>query len=120
MKIETLYFEGCPNHKPTIDLIREILDALNIEAEIEEIEVADPAEGRQLHFLGSPTVRINGVDIDPGARDRTDYGFSCRTYEGAGTPPREMIEAAIEGSMQGPEGRDAARRAAPGDFHADD
>ena len=47
-------------------------------------------------FLGSPTVRINGVDVEPSAHQRTSFGLMCRTYEGnGGVPPEELIDRAI-------------------------
>jgi hypothetical protein len=47
-------------------------------------------------FLGSPTVRINGLDIEPSARQRTAFGMMCRTYEGSGSVPSEdLIRSAI-------------------------
>lgn len=96
MKIEVLYFEGCPNHMPTVDRIRRVLRAMGLDEDIVEIEIRGPGDAGRMHFLGSPTVRVEGVDIDPGARSRTDYGYSCRTYRGSGgLPPIEMIEDAL-------------------------
>ena len=95
MKIQVLYFEGCPNHLPTVDLARHVVAELGLDAEVEEVEVTSGDDAARLRFLGSPTVLVNGVDIQPSARSRTDFGFSCRTYEGAGVPPREMLLAAV-------------------------
>ena len=52
-------------------------------------------EAVRLRFLGSPTVLIDGLDIDPTARDRTDYAMVCRLYDRSGVPPAEMIADAI-------------------------
>ncbi|MEO7144953.1 MAG: hypothetical protein ABI165_15760, partial [Bryobacteraceae bacterium] len=47
-------------------------------------------------FLGSPTVRIDGVDIERSARQRTSFGMMCRTYDGSGgVPSEELIRRAI-------------------------
>jgi len=93
--IEVLYLEGCPSYPPTLALIREVIAELGIPARVISIEVKDSADAERRRFLGSPTVRVNGVDIEPAARDRIDYAWGCRRYGDAGVPPREMIAAAI-------------------------
>ncbi len=96
MTIEVLYFEGCPNHQPTVDRVREILEQLGLDEEVVEVEVRELEDAPHLRFLGSPSVRVNGVDIEPAARTRTDYGFACRTYTGGtGAPSDRMIEEAV-------------------------
>jgi hypothetical protein len=54
----------------------------------------------QQRFLGSPTVRVNGMDVEPGADARRDYGIKCRLYRTtagiARVPPRTWILAALE------------------------
>ena len=93
MKIEILYFEDCPHHRPAVDLAKEVTQDLGIDCVIEEVEIEGPEDAQRHRFLGSPTIRVNGLDIEPNARDRTDYGIACRTYDGAGIPPRAMIES---------------------------
>ena len=39
MTIEVLYFEGCPNHRPTVDRVREILARLELDEEVVEVEI---------------------------------------------------------------------------------
>jgi hypothetical protein len=60
-----------------------------------EKRVTDANGARDLRFLGSPTVRINDIDIEPSARSRTDYGLMCRTYGGGGVPSEALICDAI-------------------------
>lgn len=96
MTIQVLYFAGCPNHPPTVALVREVLTGLGLSAEVEEIEVNTQADAERLRFLGSPTVQVNGVDIEPSARERTHYALSCRMYDGSGIPPRELPVSACE------------------------
>ena len=84
MKIQVLYFEGCPNHQSTVALVREVVTGLGLSAEVEEIAVNTQTEAGRLRFLGSPTVQVNGIDIEPSARDRTHYALSCRMYYGMG------------------------------------
>ena len=96
MKIRVLYFDGCPTHQPTVALVREVVAALGVNAEIEEIEVNRQIDADRLCFLGSPTVQVNGVDIEPSARERTNYALNCRMYNGSGIPPRELLVNACE------------------------
>ena len=52
-------------------------------------------------FLGSPTVRIDGLDIEPSARQRTDFGMMCRRYKGSGgVPSEDLIHSAITAAHQ--------------------
>ncbi len=95
MKIELLYFAGCPHHRPTRELIDATLSELGIDSEIEEIDVEDEAQAARLRFLGSPSIRVNGSDIEPGAESRTHYALSCRLYGGSGIPPRELLLASL-------------------------
>ncbi len=93
--IEIFYFEGCPNHAPAVELARSVLAELDAEVAVREVEIADPDDAEQHRFLGSPSIRVDGVDIEPGASERTDYGMSCRVYGNSGLPPRELLVAAL-------------------------
>ncbi|MBA3300786.1 MAG: thioredoxin family protein [Thermoleophilaceae bacterium] len=99
MKIEILYFDGCPSYETLVPRLHELVSELDPDAAIElrHIERLDQAEEER--FLGSPTVRVNGADIDPTAAERTDYGLNCRLYrsdDGAsGVPPEQWLRAAI-------------------------
>jgi hypothetical protein len=94
MRIEVLYFEDCPNHLPAMALLRTVLHQAGLLAEVSEIQVRDAAAAKTLKFFGSPTIRINGLDIDSDSRTMTETGFACRRYSG-GLPSEEMIRAAL-------------------------
>ncbi|MEX2719939.1 MAG: thioredoxin family protein [Candidatus Wukongarchaeota archaeon] len=100
MKIELLYFEGCPTHEQAEKILREVLEEEGIDVEIELILVEDEGKAEELKFVGSPTIKINGKDVDPKAGQRKDYGLTCRMYltdEGAkGWPSKNMIKKALE------------------------
>jgi hypothetical protein len=97
MHIQVLYFEGCPNHAPTVTLIKHVAAKLGMDVQIEEIEVTSAEDAIAKRVLGSPTVLVNGVDIDPRARQHTDYGLSCRVYSGmSGLPPEDLLIAALQ------------------------
>lgn len=95
MKVQVLFFEGCPNHQPTVQLAREVVAELGLDAQVEEVEVRTSEDVSRLRFLGSPTVLVNGIDIEPSARSRTDFGFCCRTFGGSGMPPRALLTEAL-------------------------
>ena len=99
MKIEVLYFSGCPNHAPAVERVQEALRAEGLSAGIAEIEVPDTETAQRLQFLGSPSIRVNGLDVEPEARSRTEFGMMCRTYADgrrqAGLPSREMVRSAL-------------------------
>lgn len=104
MKIEVFYFDGCPNHSPAVDRIREVLREEGILADISEVKIEDEKTARATGFLGSPSIRINGLDVETAVRSSKDFGMMCRTYlEGgkqAGLPSRESIRAAIREAIQ--------------------
>jgi len=99
MRVEVLYFEGCPNHAPTVERVRAELLSHGLPKEIEEVEIHNQAEAEALGFLGSPSVRINGLDIEREARNLKSFGMSCRTYlEGtvrSGSPSSDLIGRAL-------------------------
>lgn len=93
--VEILYFAGCPNYDPAVRLTKTIVEKLGIEVCIDEVEIVEPVDAARHRFLGSPTIRVDGLDIEPSARSRTDFGFCCRTYSGRGIPPAEMLNSAL-------------------------
>ena len=96
LRIRLLYVADCPHSDETLDLVRSCARSRRRRILVEQIEVTSGEEAVRLRFLGSPTVQINGVDIDPAARGRTGYALTCRLYEDSGIPSRDMISAAIQ------------------------
>jgi hypothetical protein len=94
VKIEILYFEGCPNYMPARDRLRSVLALEGLPEDVIEIEVKGDSAAKALRFIGSPTIRVNGLDIDIGSRHIVGSCFACRRYPG-GAPSEEMIRAAI-------------------------
>ncbi|MFI5489143.1 DF family (seleno)protein [Micromonospora echinaurantiaca] len=98
--IEILYFDGCPNHEGLDTRIRSLLAAAGIEETIVHRRIESDEHAQAERFLGSPTVLVNGVDVDPGATSRQAYGLTCRVYatdDGLrGTPPDEWIISMVQ------------------------
>ncbi|HUS05405.1 MAG TPA: hypothetical protein VMZ52_03870 [Bryobacteraceae bacterium] len=99
MNIEVFYLDGCPNHQPTVARVKHVLEEMRLTANITQRPVAEADSVRSIRFLGSPTVHVDGVDVEPSARTSTQFGFGCRTYlDGQGregVPPAELIREAL-------------------------
>src|SRR5262249_5609977 len=97
--VEILYFDGCPNHKPAVALVERLSRELGIEPELRLVNVADQEAARRLRFLGSPTIRIGGVDVDPRTEERDDYALSCRIFRTdngvVGQPDERWVREAL-------------------------
>ena len=98
VRVDVLFFEGCPNHEPTVELARSVVAELDLEAEVHEVPVESAEDAEARRFLGSPSVRVNGRDIEPGAEERSSYALSCRMYGDSGVPPRDWLVTALEGA----------------------
>jgi hypothetical protein len=99
--VEILYTDECPFWKEALKLIEAVIEESNMKINVKRTKISSVAEAKRFKFPGSPTVRINGVDIDPAMKATEGY-VGCRIYRYKGRmyeyPPREMIKAAL-GSM---------------------
>jgi hypothetical protein len=103
MKIDFLYYEDCPSHEEALARLRQVLHQQQIEAKVNVIRVETEAQARELHFIGSPTIRIEGEDIDP-VSPETSYALACRVYRKADgritpLPPVELIHRALRAAV---------------------
>ena len=93
MQIDLMYFDGCPSWEGALENLKAALNAEGLEANIRLVKVEDNDEATRLKFLGSPSFRVNGVDLWPEERKR--YNLSCRVYttlQGMrGAPGIEML-----------------------------
>ena len=94
MRIELLYFEGCPGAAEALRAIEGAVAQADFGADVAYVEVAS---GDHPGFSGSPTVLLDGRDAFPASRA---LGLSCRLYETPGgrrnAPTAAMLRAAIE------------------------
>ena len=104
MKIELLWFEGCPNHHAAREIAEEVLAENGLPDEIISVEVPDLETGESVRFPGSPTIRIDGIDIDPGYEDTGDYTPRCRVFMTdaglKGVPERRWVSDAINAAKR--------------------
>jgi hypothetical protein len=105
MRIELLWFEGCPNHEAARGAVERVLASRRIDASAIRLILVDEGSAESLKFPGSPTIRVDGRDIEPGFRDPGTYALSCRIYatsRGLGAQPdHTWIEEAIEQALSG-------------------
>lgn len=102
MKIQLLYFSGCPSYKEGEENLRQALKELGLGEDIEMINIETDEMAKEYKFIGSPTIRVDDRDLDPRAEGAKVTGYKgCRIYqtpEGIkGAPTIEMIKKAIQG-----------------------
>jgi arsenate reductase len=92
-RIEVLVTPTCPHAETTIELVRDVVSRLSPASELTLTTVRDADEATALRFPGSPTVRVDGVDLEDDAAGAPSW--ACRLYGDSGVPPRWLIEAAL-------------------------
>lgn len=98
VRIEILAREDCPNRGMAITVVERVVDEIGVSADIEVVEVADDDEAVEHRILGSPTVFVDGRDVDP---EPMYEGYSAddrlyRTRRGpSGWPEAEWIRDAL-------------------------
>ena len=103
MQIELLYWDGCPSYPEAQALLERVLADHGIEADVRLREVQTDEEAEELRFPGSPTIRVDGRDVDPdGARARP--ALTCRIYRTVDgrvspIPTREQLEEAVVATL---------------------
>jgi len=97
--VEILYFDGCPNHQSARELVERVAAELQIEPDVRLVDVQTSDDAQRLHFLGSPTIRVNGRDVEPGAEEHREFVHSCRVYRTdsgfAGQPDERWVRDAL-------------------------
>jgi hypothetical protein len=97
--VELLYFDGCPNYGEARASIERIAAEDDVMIDLRLVEVTSPEVAEAMRFLGSPSVRVNGRDVEPGADDRETFVLACRVYQTedgiGGQPSDAWIRAAL-------------------------
>jgi hypothetical protein len=99
-RIQLFYWDGCPSYPEAEALVRAVVAELGIDAELELIHVGSQEEAEALGFVGSPTIRVDGIDVDAEGAARSRPSLTCRIYvDAAGTvspvPSRAQVERAL-------------------------
>jgi hypothetical protein len=99
MIVEILSFAGCPNDGPARDTVERIIRELGLDVDVVMVNVPDLETAERMRFLGSPTIRVDGRDVEPGADGRSDYLMGCRVFRTEaglrGQPDERWIRTAL-------------------------
>ena len=91
MEIELYYFDGCPSYRRAWNTILDVLVELKIAARVTPVPIDDADTAKRLHFAGSPSISIDGIDLE----DRVGSGtMACRMYaenDSKGWPSKNLI-----------------------------
>jgi hypothetical protein len=97
MRVELLWWDGCPSHPETLADLERSLAIAGVDSHVEMIEIESDEEARRERFPGSPTIRIEGEDLFP--CDEEPFSLCCRVYrlrDGRPSPtpdPDDILEA---------------------------
>jgi hypothetical protein len=93
MRIEVLYVPDCPNYTLAVDRVKTILASESLQVEVSGILINSETEAQALQFPGSPTIRINGSDVEPEQRAPSLF---CRLHANrSGVPSEAVLRAAV-------------------------
>jgi hypothetical protein len=98
MKVQVLYFDGCPTYGAAVKTLRKVIADEGVQAEVELVAANTDKDACSLRFPGSPTIRVDGRDLFP-APERENWRLGCRVYktpEGLrGSPTAAMLGDAV-------------------------
>jgi len=99
MKAELYYFKDCPSYQTAAANLKTALRAEGLSDNVEMVEVTSEQDAQRKRFIGSPTIRIDGVDLEGPEAEAKGYGYGCRVYSEsghmAGWPSIEQIRSAL-------------------------
>ena len=104
MRVELLWWEGCPSHAEALSALQGILRDERIEADVQLVEVENDEQARAQRFPGSPTIRIDGEDaVSP--EDGEPFSLTCRVYRTrdgrvSATPDPDDLRDAIRKTLR--------------------
>ena len=100
--VEVLYVEHCPNFPAALALVERVAADLAVEADVQTTMISDQAAAERTRFVGSPTVRVDGRDVDPEGELAAEYTLDCRLYwhehRLAGYPQERLVRDALLGA----------------------
>jgi hypothetical protein len=99
LHLSFLYFEDCPSHELALERLHQVLTEEGIDAEVAVVKIETDAQAEQWRFVGSPTIFVEGRDIDlppPSAQ----FALTCRAYRRedgriSPLPPPELIRRSL-------------------------
>ena len=99
-EVALLWFSDCANHAAAHRMLEEAIAEVAPGTPIRDVDATDPVLAQRLRFPGSPTIRVDGRDVDPNYADSGDYTPRCRLYRTnaglRGLPERRWITDALQ------------------------
>jgi hypothetical protein len=100
LQIDFFYFEECPSHEQALERLRKVVTDEDVDAEISVTEVRTDEQAQDLEFAGSPTILVEGRDIDPHL-ELPNYALTCRAYQTedgriTALPSEDMIRRTVK------------------------
>jgi hypothetical protein len=96
---------GCPNRDAAIALVHRVCAQLDSPVEVRVVDIPDQQAAEQAQFLGSPTIRVDGRDVEPGADRCVEYICGCRLYQGEHSLRGLPEEARVRRTLQAAQAR---------------
>lgn len=79
-RVELLWWDGCPSSQPAHELVKRLMAEAGLDPEsLHSVEIETGDEAERQAFVGSPTVRVDGRDIQPPGESEP-VGLTCRVY----------------------------------------
>ncbi|RLD64210.1 MAG: DUF2703 domain-containing protein [Bacteroidetes bacterium] len=97
IKIEVQYFKGCPNSEATLEMVKKFVAESELQIEFEEILVETQEVAEKYKFRGSPTILINGKDVE-GLEENKTPSLACRYYIN-GLPTEDEIREMVKNNI---------------------
>lgn len=100
MRVDLLFVPGCPNYEPALERLKQVLVSEGLDVEVHGIPVNTGQDATALMFPGSPTIRIDGQDVEP--YETNAPGLTCRLYANrTGVPSEETLRLAVSRAKDG-------------------
>ena len=117
LRVEVLWCDGCPGRDEANGALMEALARHGSRSIVEYVQVKDSREAERRRFRGSPTIQVDGRDVESPDASDAEYGLACRLYpspEGLlPWPSQAVIRRAIERSRAGGAARASGREDRP-------
>jgi hypothetical protein len=99
VRIEILARKDCPSRGMAAVVVERVIAETGAPVHLEVVDITTQAEATERRFLGSPTVRVDGLDVEPGSNGCTDFTLADRVYRGdrglQGWPDERWIREAL-------------------------
>lgn len=95
INVEVLFIDGCPNVEAALQVVLAVAESLNIRINVIQTLIENPEDAETYRFPGSPTIRVEGVDVERTPGNRASYAFGCRRYKEGGVPAESDLVAAF-------------------------